>query len=280
MPTKKTLTLLTAILVVAIGLLTTAAAAFAARKEKVLYSFTGGNDGGLSVAGLIFDASGNLYGTTAIGGANNVGTVFELTPGSNGTWTETVLHSFQNNRQDGFGPQASPIFDAAGNLYGTTYDGGVNGVGTVFELAPGSNGTWTETVLYSFQNDSQDGANPSANLVFDAAGNLYGTTMLGGPVRAGKCNGGCGTCFFELTPASDGTWTEKVLHFFNWWDGATPWDGLVLGSSGSLYGTTSYGNVQGNVFRLRADANGKWAEEILHAFHSDDGDDGDAPAPQ
>jgi uncharacterized repeat protein (TIGR03803 family) len=276
MPSKKTLTLMGAIVIAVSGFLTSGAAVFAASKEKVLYSFTGGTDGGLPVAGLIIDAFGNLYGTTDIGGVNNVGTVFELTPGANDAWTETVLYSFQENGHDGRYPQASLIFDAAGNLYGTTYDGGVNNVGTVFELTPGSSGTWTETVLYSFQNNSQDGANPSANLVFDAAGNLYGTTMFGGPIRTGKCNGGCGTVF-ELTPGSNGTWTEKVLHFFDWWDGATPWDGLVVGPSGSLYGTTSYGNVQGNVFRLRADANGKWTEKALHIFHSGDGDEGDAP---
>jgi uncharacterized repeat protein (TIGR03803 family) len=130
-----------------------------------------------------------LYGTTNGGGAHNKGTVFELMPGTDGKWSETVLHSFRHNGADGTYPQAGLIFDAAGNLYGTTWEGGSHdsdctyhkfyvGCGTVFRLAPGAGGTWTETVLHSFRGNgrSSDGQVPVAGLILDAAGDLYGTT--------------------------------------------------------------------------------------------------------
>ena len=125
----------------------------AADAEKVLHSFTGG-DGSIPYPAVIFDAKGNLYGTTALGGASGAGAVFELIP-SNGKWTEKVLHSF--NGQEGAEPFASLIFDAKGNLYGTTEAGGANGDGTVFELTS-SKGSWTETTLYNF--NGQDGNEP------------------------------------------------------------------------------------------------------------------------
>ena len=148
---------------------------WAAAQEKVLHSFNNNGTDGLSPdAGLIFDAAGNLYGTTYAGGTYNYGTVFELTPAAGGGWTEKVLHSFSNGTDGGY-PVAGLIFDAAGNLYGTTYRGGTYGCGTVFELTPAAGGSWTEKVLYSFGNGT-DGAYPDAGLIFDAAGNLYGTT--------------------------------------------------------------------------------------------------------
>ena len=154
-------------------------------------------DGATPYAGLILDAVGNLYGTTVQGGEYGSGVVFKLSPGAHGKWTETVLHSFDNN--DGKGPfSGSLIFDAAGNLYGTTFEGGEYGFGTVFKLTPGANGTWTETLLYEFGNGS-NGLYPYANLIFDAAGNLYSTTARGG--NQGDCApfGGCGVVF-EITP--------------------------------------------------------------------------------
>src|ERR1019366_8435779 len=124
------------------------------------------------VGGLIFDAAGNLYGTTS-GGYDDKGTVFELTPAGGGGWTEKLLYSFVNNGTDGASPYAGLIFDAVGNLYGTTYQGGTYySSGTVFELTPAGGGSWTEKVLHSFGNGT-DGANPYyAGLIFDAAGNL------------------------------------------------------------------------------------------------------------
>jgi uncharacterized repeat protein (TIGR03803 family) len=147
--------------------------------ESVLYTFTGNQDGGTTDAGLIFDQAGNLYGTTAFGGASGAGTVFELTPNPDGSWTETVLYSFKSNN-DGSYPHAGVIFDQAGNLYGTTINGGVTNGGVVFKLTPNPDGSWTETVLYSFSTGGDDGTWPAGNLIFDQAGNLYGTTNYGG----------------------------------------------------------------------------------------------------
>src|ERR1017187_3297435 len=162
-----TLTIFTAILFVT--------STWAAAEEKVLRNFNAdGIDGENPYAGLIFDAAGNLYGTTSDGGTSNSGTLFELTPAAGGTWTEKVLHSFSGGA-DGTHPYAGLIFDAAGNLYGTTDLGGAYGYGTVFELTPGAGGTWTEKVLHNFNNGT-DGQISYGGLIFDAAGNLYGPT--------------------------------------------------------------------------------------------------------
>src|SRR5664280_870386 len=152
--------------------------------EQVLHSFGNGADGAFSAAGLIFDTAGNLYGTTAGGGTYSNGTVFELTPAAGGTWTEQVVYSFANNGTDGTVPKAGVIFDAAGNLYGTTSQGGTYTLGALFELTPAAGGTWTEQVLHSFGNGT-DGANLYAKLIFDGAGNLYGTTYQGGSYGGG-----------------------------------------------------------------------------------------------
>ena len=132
-------------------------------------------DGQIPLAGLVLDAGGNLYGTTDLGGANGVGTVFELSPGEDGRWIETILHSFNNNGSDGYLPSSNLIFDASGNLYGTTPKGGTGncrdrdgvflGCGTVFEVSPGTGG-WTETVLHSFENTpARTGSSQSAGLL-------------------------------------------------------------------------------------------------------------------
>jgi len=176
--------------------------------ETVLYSFTGASgDGANPLADLLRDPKGNLYGTTqyGVGGSCNptsCGTVFELAL-SKGKWKETVIHAF-SGETDGAQPYAGLIRDSKGNLYGTTFAGGANGYGTVFELQPPSQpgGTWTETVLYSFCQTyvgvtCTDGANPKARLVRDKEGNLYGTTWQGG--SSDNCTGGCGTVF-ELIP--------------------------------------------------------------------------------
>src|ERR1035441_332430 len=217
---------------------------WATAQEKVLHNFNNnGTDGTNPRAGLIFDAAGNLYGTTENGGTNGVGTVFELTPTAGGGWTETVLYSFcsQANCTDGYQPWAGLIFDAAGNLYGTTVYGGTADTtcsycGTVFELTPNGSGGWTETVLHSF-GDGTDGFYPSAGLIFDAAGNLYGTTAMGGTYDY-PWDG----TVFELTPAAGGGWTEKVLYSFGGGtDGYWPEAGLIFDAAGNLYGTTYSG---------------------------------------
>jgi hypothetical protein len=140
----------------------------------VLYSFTGGADGGLPLAGLIFDAGGNLYGTTWEGGTYTNDVVFELKSNPDGTFTESVVHTFTGGA-DGALPGAGLVFDATGNLYGTAAGGGTGyGYGVVFKLTPNSSG-WSETVLHSFLGF---GAGPNA-VIFDPAGNLYGTTSSG-----------------------------------------------------------------------------------------------------
>jgi len=185
--------------------------------------------------------------------------------------TETTIISFDG--KDGNGPYAGLIFDKAGNLYGTTMSGGSTPAGTVFELSPNGDGTWAETVLYSFQN-GRDGNSPMAGLVFDRAGNLYGTTLYGGIRQGQACSpSGCGTVF-ELSPLNGG-WTEKVLYRFTGGkDGNRPLGGLVLDKNGYLYGTTFRGGLCGacgTVFKL-TQKYGRWTESVLHAFTGKHGD--------
>jgi uncharacterized repeat protein (TIGR03803 family) len=231
--------------------------------ETVLYNFCsvdGCADGTWPNAGLTLDAAANLYGTTWNGGAaNSYGTVFQLASGAGDTWTETVLHSFDQNG-DGHYPYAvGLIFDAAGNLYGTTLRGSENDRGTVFKLMPGAGGTWTDTVLSRF-GDLPHGSHPQAGLIFDTAGNLYGTTEAGGIYR-------CGTVF-KLTPNNNGRWTETVLHNFKGSDGRSPYASLIFDTAGNLYGTTYKGGAHGlgTVFKITPGANGTWAETVLHSF--------------
>jgi uncharacterized repeat protein (TIGR03803 family) len=179
-----------------------------------------------------------------------------------------VLHSFAFS--DGANPYGGLIFDATGNLYGTTYYGGPNGAGVVFKLKPNADGSWTENVLYSFcaAFNCSDGANPSAGLIFDTAGNLYGTTQTGG-FTSTACGRGCGVVF-KLTPNTDGSWTESVLHSFTQVpDGSDPYAGLIFDPAGNLYGTTGYGggtNNTGVVFELKPNADGSWTESVLYSF--------------
>jgi len=175
---------------------------------------------------------------------------------------ETVLFTFTG--EDGGNPASGVVMDAAGNLYGTTYQGGKYNAGVIFELTPKPKGEWTETVLHNFTG-GYDGAWPYGTLSFDNAGNLYGTTIAGG---GGGCNYGCGTVF-ELSPSSDGKWKEQVIFVFSGRDGANPYGGVVFDGAGSLYGTTEYGGHfnLGSVFKLTP-AVGKryWKEEIPHSF--------------
>ena len=253
----------------AVTLLVTSTWAATPWREKVLYNFiNNGTDGNEPEAGLIFDAAGNLYGTTYVGGNYGHGTVFELTPAAGEGWTEKVLHSF--NDTDGNQPSTDLIFDAAGNLYGTTSSGGTYGAGAAFELTPTAGGGWTEKVLYSFcsQTNCTDGAGPSG-LIFDAAGNLYGTTSGGGTIPCGGY--GCGAVY-QLTPTADGGWTEKVLYSFcsqaNCTDGWFPYAGLIFDAAGNLYGTTSLGGTYGagTAFELTPAAGGGWTEKVLYSF--------------
>jgi len=235
-----------------------------------IYSFQDSPDGRLPQGNLVVDAAGNLYGTTVYGGANKsgcnrlgCGTVFKLSPPTNGgTWTETVLYSFTGG-SDGSNPQAGVILDSAGNLFGTTKGGG----GVVFELTAGQGDQWAETILYSF--DGGEGALPLGGLLFDGAGNLYGTTSAFGPRSGG--------CAFELSPAQNGTWTLTLIYAFDGsngsQDGLGPGAGLIFDTNGNLYGTTVYGGTSrqdggagyGTVFQLTPTEAG-WTENVLYSF--------------
>lgn len=249
---------------ITLTMITLATTASAVSKERVLYTFTGGTDGGNPSSGLISDEAGNLYGMTGGGGANRLGTVFELQR-SNGNWTEIVLHSFSGGA-DGFSPLGGLIMDKAGNLYGTTPAGGLYVFGTVFELSPSSNG-WTESILYNFTGGPDGGSPGNGSMVFDGIGNLYGTTQGGGAYGYGVV--------FELSLSSGG-WTESVLHSFSETtsDGGYP-TSVVLDSKGDLYGTTTEGGTytRGTVFRLSPSGE-SWKETILHNFAEDNEDGG------
>ena len=236
----------------------------AANREKVLHSFGNGKDGSHPWAALISDAGGHLYGTTVWGGAYNLGSIFQLTRGANGSWTEKLIHCFGKGT-DGANPLAGLTFDAGGNLYGTTVSGGVLYAGTVFRLSPKGNGEWSETVLHNF--GGGDGSEPYAAVILDQAGNIYGTTNLGGAHDGGSV--------FKLAPDANGKWTVTVLYSFcaisDCADGYAPSAGVVLDKKGNLYGTTPYGGAYhgGVAFRLTRGANGHWSEIVLHNFGKD-----------
>ena len=233
---------------------------------------------GKSPGGVVFDKAGSLYGTAFQGGQNSEGVIFKLTPNADGSWTRTILHNFAG--LDGAQPLAPLTFDPAGNLYGTTFFGGASGgYGVVFQLVPNSNGTWTENVLHSF--NGTDGYLPSGGVIFDGAGNLYGTTRGGGSIVCGLDFNGCGVVY-KLTPNSDGSWSESTIHAFcsqtGCRDGWEPIrESLFFDQAGNLYGTTelscppghSNGNgCPGTVFKLSPNADGSWTESVLHHFCS------------
>lgn len=192
---------------------------------------------------MVFDASGNLYGTTLYGSAPGFGgTIFELSP-SGGHWTLNTLYSMSG--PDGQWPVAGVALDSQGNLYGATEEGGKYNQGVVFEVSP-SGGGWTEQVIHDFTNGN-DGSDSLTSPIIDAEGNLYGAA-------AGAGKGGYGTVF-KMTPGSGGSWTFKVLYSFTGGaDGGNPVDDrLVIDPAGFLYGTTDeYGDFGfGTVFKIK-----------------------------
>ncbi|MGO9508712.1 MAG: choice-of-anchor tandem repeat GloVer-containing protein [Mycobacterium sp.] len=253
--------------------------------ESILWNFGGGTDGVNPAGGMIMDARGNLYGMTGAGGADNGGTVFELTRPSTdeGNWTESILWSFSGGFLEVDDTSDSLTIDFHGDLYGTTIFGGVYGYGTAFELIPPSTtgGNWTESVLWNFGN-GVDAADPEGGVIMDATGHLYGNS-LGGGVGAGTV--------FELTPPStdEGNWTESILWNFcsgsYCGDGSLPEAGLIMDASGNLYGTTVLGGVygqphgaNGTVFKLTppATAGESWNESVVWSFDGADGADPEA----
>ncbi|MBZ5570866.1 MAG: hypothetical protein LAO09_03180 [Acidobacteriia bacterium] len=233
---------------------------------NIIYGFSG-PDGMTPRGNLAIDADGNLYGTTVSGGGNKTGcngagcgTVFRLSPPTNGgTWTQTVLYSFKGG-DDGANPQAGVVVDSAGNLYGTAMNGGTNDFGTVFQLAPGPNDTWVENLVHTFAGN--EGGLPQGGLIFDAAGNLYGTS---------------GATVFEITPTGGG-WSFIPLYFFNPRNGdaAGAETGVIFDANGNLFGTSSFGGAfnLGTVFEL-TQSQGSWTEAIIHSFAG--GSDGAKP---
>lgn len=215
------------------------------------------------------DTQGNYYGTTSSGGTYGFGTVFKLTKSSSGKWNQTVIYNFTGLADGNNSPYQSGglVSDKSGNLYGTTSEGGGSCYcGVVFELSPGPDAAWTETVLYSFTGGKTDGAFPSGGLVFDGAGNLYGTTQYGGPTSpTGACpDSSCGTVF-ELVRSTSG-WREGIVHFFSGiHEGTNPTTGMIVDAKGNLYGTTSTSSVGSTVFELSR-ASGVWSLATLYTF--------------
>jgi uncharacterized repeat protein (TIGR03803 family) len=226
-------------------------------KYHLLYALKSSGDAQNPVGNIVFDAAGNLYSAASAGGANNLGAVFALTLGANGKWTERLIHSF-GAAADGSLPAAGVTIDAAGNLYGTTSAGGANGYGTVYKLSPNSNGSWSESILYNF-GPAPDGLAPSAELIFDPKGNIYGTTVAGGTAESGTV--------YELSPNAGG-WTETILYNFPTPGVGYPVAPLLLDSAGNLYGVGKGDGQNGSAFELTPHPNGSWSEKTLYTFHN------------
>jgi uncharacterized repeat protein (TIGR03803 family) len=228
--------------------------------QSVVHTFTGGNDGSGPGSPVAVDKQGNLYGTTPTGGAKGFGVVYEIKPGSAGTWNLSVIHAFTGGT-DGLGGSASRLLlDASGNLYGVNTVGGAKGFGNVFELFRHA-GQWALKTLYSFQ-DQPDGASPYGGVIFDQAGHLYGTTYYAGANDVGTV--------YELTN-NNGAWSESVIYNFKGGsDGDSPMSTLVADAQGNLYGTTSDGGAAkcgcGTIFRLTSAASGTWTETVVYRF--------------
>jgi uncharacterized repeat protein (TIGR03803 family) len=248
--------------------------------ETILHSFSLSlTDGVGPSGGLILDSSGNIYGTTWLGGPSGGGVVFELSPpASGGEWTETILYDF-SKLTVGSSPEASLTFDKAGNLYGTTSTGGVGGCGcgTVFQLQPASQGSmWTVNVLYTFPGSLFGGGGTRAGVTI-SGGKVYGTSVI--------TASNAGTVF-RLTPPAKlgGAWKHDVLYTFlgGSSDGANPWSNVVFDSKGNLYGATQLGGVGncvgetcGTIYKLTPAASLPWTETILYTFAG--GSDGGEP---
>ncbi len=243
-----------------------------------LYDFAGGSDGANPSSRVTIGTNGTLYGSTSYGGlfqngcsgGDGCGTIFNLKPTPNrpatplSPWIKTILYDFQGGT-DGWQPGGDLIFDKAGNVYGTTYYGAYGGLGSVYKLTPSSGG-WTESLLYQ---DPSGGEwiQPSGGVILDGSGNLFGVFVFGG------ANGWGGV--YELTPSGSG-WTESTLHTFTGGsDGGEPVGGLIIDSSGNLYGTTYLegSGGGGTVFELTP-SGGNWTFNVLYSFAAGNGGKG------
>lgn len=223
---------------------------------QLLHKFQGqdGNDGAYPsfTSSLVLDTVGNVYGSTSQAGIHGYGTIFEVSPTANGPWKENIIHSFTNG-DDGALPQAGLTFDLAGNLYSTTTAGGYFGMGTVFQLQPKTGGGWMEPVNTLFNFTTENGS--YAPVVFDSAGDAYGTEYGGGQGYGFVC---------EFSSGKYG-WVQKPLfNFLGGSHGGEPMSGLLLDASGNLYGTT--GGTYGTAYKLAPDLNGTWTETTVHEF--------------
>jgi uncharacterized repeat protein (TIGR03803 family) len=220
--------------------------------EHVLFHLVNGSAGVYPYGGVAFDSTGNIYGTTQLG--DGLGTVYELE--ANSLWNESVLVSFTGS--NGGEPYDTLVVSSSGNLYGSARGGGENGQGVLFELSNTGSG-WVENIIHSFS--GSDGSAPFGGLIFDSAGNLYGTTSSGGS--------GHGGTVFELSP-SGGGWQFTLLYSFT---GSSQWgpaDSVTIDSAGDLYGTTYLDGAHnlGSVFKL-THSNGGWTYSDLHDFGGD-----------
>jgi uncharacterized repeat protein (TIGR03803 family) len=225
-----------------------------------LYTFNY-TDGGYPDSNVTFGPDESLYGMTSEGGQYGYGVVYRLRPSpaacksADCPWEETVLYSFTGGADGEYPGYAKVVFDQAGNLYGTTTDGGDGGGGVVFELTP-SNGGWTESVLWSFSKQG-GGEAPESGVIFDSAGNLYGTTNYGGTYDAG--------IVYELSPSGSG-WTEQTLASIDF-PRTNTCGGVVMDGHGNLFGAAGCfaPGYPGGVFELTP-SNGSWTFNLLHAF--------------
>lgn len=225
--------------------------------QSVIHQFTGGNDGAGPGAGLTLGARGDLYGMAPDGGAHGAGTIYRIYQ-KNGAWNLQVIHAFTGGK-DGSGGSAGRLVFKGLSLYGTATTGGKFGEGTVYSLAPASTGPWLLHVLYAFK-DQPDGGFPYGGLMFDALGNLYGTTYYAGADDLGMV--------YELSPTTRAHWKERAVFNFHGGDGAQSIGNLVQDSAGNLYGTTSAGGAlnQGTVFALAPKKHHTWSETVVHSF--------------
>ena len=239
--------------------------------HTVLYSFSGGADGGEPYKGVTIDREGNLYGTAVTGGSGSCeggcGVAYKLT-NSGGTWTQTVIHAF-TGAEDGSGPGARVTVDRVGNVHGMAPTGGAYGLGTIYKIHPGPNGAWTFTVIHAFTGGA-DGSTGSAGRMIFRDGHLYGAATTGGTYGSGVV--------FQLTPQAVGEWLFRTIYSFRGQpDGSFPYGALLFDGAGNIYGTTYYGgaNGVGAVYKLSRRLVGEWSEKLLYSFQ--EGSDGNSP---